>query len=222
MQLFHFDNDGLLCGKSTARLDALESEQQGRMVYLHPARSTDIAPPDLAEKQAARWTGDAWEVVADHRGEVRFDFRTPVQITGVGDPAADGLTVEPAPPTLDEAKAAKVAELRAACAAHITGGFVSEALGEPHTYPSATTDQQNLAASVLASLLPGLPADWSTPFWCLNADGAWSFAPHNAAQIQRVGADGKAFVVAAQTELNALAEQVDAAPSVEAVAAITA
>ena len=130
-------------------------------------------------------------------------------------------TVMPASFPLAVVKARLASSLRAACAAAITGGYASAALGSPHTYPSQSTDQANMIASVCASLLPGLPGDWSTPFWCADPEGVWAFHPHTAAQIQQVGSDGKAAVVAAQTKLTGLLAQVTAATTEDQVIAVT-
>lgn len=119
-----------------------------------------------------------------------------------------------------DAKIAAVERLTASCAAAITAGFTSAALGAAHTYPSKQTDQINLMGSVTDSLLPDLPVDWSTAFWCADADGAWGFRPHSASQIQRAGRDGKAHVLACQYALQQLSAAVMAATSVEAVQAL--
>ncbi|BCP53769.1 hypothetical protein K32_23860 [Kaistia sp. 32K] len=122
---------------------------------------------------------------------------------------------------LAAAKAAKITELDAACAAEITGGYVSAALGSNHTYPSSITDQLNMTASVTASLLPNLDASWRTPFWCADAAGNWAYVDHSAEQIQRAGADGKAAKAAASIKLAQLAAAVNAATTTAAIAAIT-
>ncbi|MDR5883616.1 hypothetical protein [Caballeronia sp. LZ032] len=136
----------------------------------------------------------------------------------------DGALTDMPPPSdaelLDAARVAKVAELAAACKAAIYAGFSSNALGELYSYPAKDTDQQNLASSVLASLMPGNAADWSTPFWCADASGEWAFRAHMAAQMQRVGQDGKAAILAAMARNAQLAAQVAAAESVDAVNAI--
>lgn len=119
--------------------------------------------------------------------------------------------------SLADAQAARIAFLSAACRAEITGGYPSSALGSPHTYPSTPTDQGNMQASVLASLLPSLPANWATPFWCADSTGKWAMVNHTAAQIQQVGLDGKTFVVAAQQKLATLTAQVEAATTVAEV-----
>lgn len=123
--------------------------------------------------------------------------------------------------SLSDLQAAKAAELSGACAAAIVGGFVCSALGAPHAYPSSTTDQINLMGSVTASLLPAPAPDWSTPFWCADVDGAWVFRAHSAAQIQAVGADGKAHVVACQTRLSDLMRDVADATTPASVATIS-
>lgn len=109
--------------------------------------------------------------------------------------------------TTDATRAAKVAEMSAACAAAIVAGFKSTALGAEHTYPAKPTDQTNLAGSILDSLIAG-PGDWATPFWCADSAGAWDFRPHTAAQIQQVGRDGKAAILAAMTRNEALRAQI--------------
>ncbi|MGW9947006.1 hypothetical protein J2W92_002343 [Rhizobium leguminosarum] len=114
----------------------------------------------------------------------------------------------------------KIAELTVACAAAMVSGYTSAALGDEHIYPSKVIDQINMMGSVTASLLPGQPQDWTTPFWCADETGAWAFRLHTAAQIQSAGADGKAHILHCQTKLSQLSAQVMAAASAEAVAAI--
>lgn len=117
-------------------------------------------------------------------------------------------------------QAAQMASIQAACQAAILGGFSSSALGTPHTYPAKSTDQQNLSASVLASLMPGIPANWTTPFWCEDSSGLWSMVPHTAAQIQQVGQDGKAAILAAIIKNQTLSGQIMAATTIAGVQAI--
>lgn len=127
----------------------------------------------------------------------------------------------PTPISLAEAQSKQIEINSAACSDAITSGFQSSALGSAHTYPSKVTDQQNLTASVVASLVPGNPSNWSTPFWCQDENGAWSYVNHSAAQIQQVGQDGKAAILAALSKNATLQAQVMAATSVSAVQAIT-
>jgi hypothetical protein len=78
-------------------------------------------------------------------------------LTTPGYTVVSGSLVAPATPTdaqlLADAQASQIAILSASCAAAITDGFTSSALGSAYTYPAKATDQQNLTASVLASLM---------------------------------------------------------------------
>lgn len=116
---------------------------------------------------------------------------------------------------------AKLSELSAACAHAIYAGAESSALGTIYQYPTDDKSQMNLTASITASLLPGVPDGWTTPFLCADSQGVWAIRNHTAAQIQQVGKDVKAFIVAAQTKNATLAEKVMNAAISEAVAAIT-
>lgn len=140
-----------------------------------------------------------------------------IVLDGSGMPALS----DPAPASLDELKAAKLAELETACATEIAAGFTSNALSERFTYPAKPTDQSNLQASVLASILPGVDENWTTPFWCADAQGKWAYQAHTAAQIQQVGVDGKNAINAAIAQKIVLEQQVEAAKTAAEVAAIT-
>jgi hypothetical protein len=128
-----------------------------------------------------------------------------------------------APVSLAQAQASQAQALNAACANAIISGFTSSALGSAYTYPSGVVDQQNLTASVLASMLPNAAgAGWTTPFWCATGTPAvWAWTNHTAAQIQQVGSDAKAAILALQSQNATLQAQVAAATTVDAVAAIT-
>lgn len=112
-------------------------------------------------------------------------------------------------------RTAKVEAMSAACGAAIVAGFKSSALGAQHTYPAKLTDQANLTGSILDSLIPGLPAGWTTPFWCADTDGVWEYRPHTATQIQQAGRDGKAAILACMAKNEALVAQIMASTIAE-------
>jgi hypothetical protein len=137
----------------------------------------------------------------------------------------NGALADVPPPSPGEllaaSRTAKIAELSTACKAAIYAGFTSDALATGYVYPAKDTDQQNLASSVIDSLLSNGAAGWVTPFWCADTAGAWAWRMHTAAQIQKVGQDAKAAVLAAMSKNQSLAGSVAAATSVDAVNAIT-
>ena len=131
------------------------------------------------------------------------------------------INPNPAPgQSLADVQAAQIATNSSACQAAITAGFQSSALGPWYTYPAKATDQQNLNASVVASLLPGIPNTWVTPFWCEDANGTWAYVYHTAAQIQKVGQDAKGAILQLLTKNAQLQAQVMAATTIAAVQAI--
>jgi hypothetical protein len=141
-------------------------------------------------------------------------------ITQADSPFVSGTIIADGATTLAAAKTRKIATLRDCCQTQIFAGYTSAALGASHTYPAKEQDQVNLAGSIIDSLLPGLPANYSTPLWCADAGGTWAQTQHTAAQIQQVGKDAKAAVVAAITKNATLAQQVMAATTADGIAAI--
>lgn len=121
---------------------------------------------------------------------------------------------------LPGAKITKIDEISRSCRAHILSGFESDALETTHHYPNNETDQTNLQASILDSLLPGKATDWSTPFWCMDESGVWGFKPHTAAQIQMVGRAAKAHVVNCLTKNSILSAQIESATSLSEIDAL--
>ena len=106
----------------------------------------------------------------------------------------------------------KLTEINAACAAAITAGFTSSALGAPHTYQSQLEDQLNLVGAAAMGV--------TVSYRCTDVNGVYAARPHTAAQIKQVLADG------AQVKLNMLAQatslkaQVEEAETAEEMTAI--
>lgn len=131
---------------------------------------------------------------------------------------ADGaLTVTPAPAQtaaelLATAQAVQAQSIKTACAAAITTGFTSTALGTSAAYGSQATDQANLL-SVVASAAGG-------SLWCQETGTAWSFVEHTAGQASKVLADWQTYRAAQQSKYASLVAQVNAATTAEAVQAI--
>ena len=144
---------------------------------------------------------------------------TEADISGVGNLSAadrvkfDAVIAAHVPESLlDIAKAAKTAEINAACAAAIVGGFASSALGTAHTYDSELEDQLNLIGAV------GLGID--LPYRCADEAGVKAFRLHTAAQLKQVAADGAAIKLAALEKAATLKAQVQAAVDAAAVEAV--
>lgn len=94
--VYQLDPSGVFTGEVACRQDPLDQDR-----WLVPAGCIEVAPPEIGEGQAARWTGSAWDVVPDHRGETWWTAEgAPVKIAAVGDPAQ--VSLQPDEPELPE------------------------------------------------------------------------------------------------------------------------
>lgn len=160
------------------------------------------------------------ETLADGRIAVDTSDRDGTfALTVSGDPYLDAVFLVRIT-GFEGAQSAKAIEIDSACREAILSGFDSDALGTEHHYPAKMTDQQNLASSVLDSLLPGLPADWTTPYWCADVYGVWELRSHTALQIQQVGKEAKAAILLAMNRNEVLQQQVAAASTVQELESI--
>lgn len=104
-------------GTELAFLDPLETEQQGKDVYLLPANATFTAPAEPQNGYVNVWNGEAWEQVEDHRGTKYWlpgeGYGTPAHEMKVLGPLPEGATTTAPEKTLDELKADKLEALKA-------------------------------------------------------------------------------------------------------------
>lgn len=207
--IYHYHpQTGELLGAGEADASPLEPD-----TFIVPAHATDVEPPAVSANEAAVFTSGAWQVVADFRGKVLFDAAgNPVKIESLGDVPANLSSAVPAPIALERARATKTAEINAACAAAIVGGFTSAALGAPHTYDSALEDQLNLIGAVSLGI--------DLPYRCADAAGIKAFRLHTAAQLKQVAADGAVVKLSALEKAATLKAQVQAAADAAAVEAV--
>lgn len=92
--LYAVDSNGLYTGILRPGLDVAATEAAGEVKWLALPGTVAEAPPEAGAKQAARWTGAAWELIPDHRGETWYDAAGKATVVAAaGDPAP--LTAEP-------------------------------------------------------------------------------------------------------------------------------
>ena len=86
------DADHLYIGQTTADLDIMARDGS----YLIPAGCIDTDSPQISAGFAARWNGEGWDVIEDHRGKTAYRTAdgAAVQIEQVGELPA-GLTFTP-------------------------------------------------------------------------------------------------------------------------------
>lgn len=112
-----------------------------------PASTTNLEPPATGEHQAARWAGEAWELVPDWRGHVYWTEdgqRYEIQELGV-EPPADALDKAP-PEPLEDLAERKRREIDTALADALAAGM-------PYTMPDGTEDTVQMLAEDRQNLL---------------------------------------------------------------------
>lgn len=175
MQIYSYDREtGLLVEAREARaLPGREDWQDSDLAkWQIPAHATTVAPPAAGARQCARWVGDGWEIVPDHRGETWWVARgVPRLIERIGDPAAFDpplLAAEPPPPPLTEA------DYGAAVQSHI------EQTAKARGYVDAVT-----CASYSASTVPQWRSD-SAAFIAWR-DDVWTYVFAQLAAVRSGG-----------------------------------
>jgi hypothetical protein len=171
--------------------------------------STLAAPPEPLEGFALVWGGSAWTQVEDHRGQKGYIGGEETEIKEIG-PLPDGWSDAPPPPTLEAAKAAKLAEINAAKWQKIEGGEVEH---EGLHFHTDSASQSLLASNILIfQTLGQLPQVWKAKDGYLPITSVDQLTAIGALVAQHVEAQfGTEFTLAAQ---------VGAAETVEAVQAI--
>lgn len=59
---YAYDDEGILTGEVQRQVDPLRSKKEGKTVYLLPAQSTEVQPPNVPEGKLAKWNGQAWRL----------------------------------------------------------------------------------------------------------------------------------------------------------------
>lgn len=163
-----------------------------------PNNSTRTVP-EVRNGYIPHWTGTAWEQVENHKGREGYMDGKPFTIKTYG-PLPDGWSDTPPEPTLDEAKAAKIAAIDAQTSSAILAGFDYEidagtGTTEALHFSYDSFDQQNFADSATLALLSlGVsPMAESLPTsvtW--NAYRDWT--PEKGGELVRLTLDPEAFL----------------------------
>lgn len=215
MDIYFFDQiTGEFLGGGKADLNPMASDSAPEVDrFFMPEFATPTAPPEAPEGQKARWTDDAWELVADHRGQ---DYYLPdgshhiITELGLERPAEalDEAPPMPVHPTADAAINAAYSWIENLVHSQIDGG---KPLSEIMTY-------QTRAAAARAVMAGTATADDTTLLGALlvasgvDAQAVAAGIPALAATI-KAKADARdqalAFTTAMRDQVEALIEAAD-------------
>lgn len=214
MNVYKYNDNGEYIGTEEALLDPLETEQQGKNIYLLPANATFTAPTEQQVGYVNVWNGTAWEQVEDNRG---VEYWLPEDTYGA--PAREmkelgalpeGATTTPPEKTLDELKADKLAALKA----ERDSKEVEPIEYNGHLYDYDEKARERINAAIIALELAGESASLE-----------WTAADNTDVTV--TAADLKGIISAVAVRSNALhvayraaKEQVEAAQSKEDLEAI--
>lgn len=117
MNVYKYNDNGEYIGTEEALLDPLETEQQGKNIYLLPANATFTAPTEPQDGYVNVWNGTAWEQVEDNRGVEYWlpddKYGAPAREMKELGALPEGATTTAPEKMLDELKADKLAALKA-------------------------------------------------------------------------------------------------------------
>lgn len=116
MLVYKYDEKGIFLGAEETELDPLESELQGKGIYLLPPNATFTAPEEK-EGFIPAWNGETWNQVEDNRGTKYWlpgdKHGSPArEIVELG-PLPDGALLTEPEPTAEELATQELAQAKA-------------------------------------------------------------------------------------------------------------
>ena len=163
MIVYKYDENGIYTGETTAQ----ESPREPSM-YLMPPNTTAKIPPEIGDHECAIFGNESWDIKPDYRDVTYWlPDGSEHHITEINViPPNNALFEKPViPPTFDEAKTAKLAEINAACDSILNAATASYPASEVLTFDQQTKEAELYQADNTASipLLSALSASRNIP-----------------------------------------------------------
>ena len=164
MQVYKYDEQTKeYIDTEQALINPLESELQGKTIYLLPANAT-FETPNLQDGFASVWNGTQWENIEDNRGKEYWldtdTFDTPAKtMKDLGAFPAGAVFTAPAK-TLEQLKADKINELKSIRDAEEVKPIAHN--GNLFDYDEKARDRINAAIVALEPQGEGATIDWTT------------------------------------------------------------
>lgn len=152
MNVYKYNDNGEYTGTEEALLDPLETEQQGKNIYLLPTNATFTEPSETQEGCVNVWNGEAWEQLEDNRG---IEYWLPEDKYGASahemkelGALPEGATTTAPEQTFEELKAAKIKEAGTLFAQkRDTVRFIDLPSGKNYGFDCAPEDITNFMAA---------------------------------------------------------------------------
>lgn len=165
MNVYKYDEETKeYIGTEPALLDPLETEQQGKDVYLLPANATFIPPTEPPDGYVNVWNGSAWEQVEDNRKQEYWlpedKYGAPAREMKELGALPKGAKLAAPERTLDEVKTDKVQNLKAERDAREVEPISYN--GNSYDYDEKARDRINAAIIALESAGSSASLTWTT------------------------------------------------------------
>lgn len=150
-------------GKAEALLDPLETQLQQKEIYLLPADAT-FSAPTLQQGYVSVFKEGAWENIEDNRGKEYWlpedKYGAPAREMKELGPLPEGAMLTAPERTIDEVKAAKIAELKA----ERDSREVEPIIYNGNSYDYDDKARERINAAIIALDVQGADAsiDWTT------------------------------------------------------------
>lgn len=209
--VYQTDAAGVFVGETVAHESPLEPG-----AVLIPAGCVESPPPAAAAGHAAMWSGSAWALVDDRRGESWYDGNNRILVDFVGDPAMRGYTVSPQEPTLDDLRAKTKAGVDAAAEAYRLT-FITAGSGQAMAYTQKLDEARAYLAdaSLTAAECPHIFAEVGITGATAEAVAQVVVGMHAAWQIKSADIEHKRLAAKAAIDAAETAEAINAAAEID-------
>ena len=167
MLVYKFDEKGVFVGTDETELDPLESEMQGKEIYLLPPNSTFDAPEER-KGFASVWNGETWEQVEDNRGYEYWlegdTYGAPARMMNELGPLPDGAILTPPEMSKEEKEAQALAQAKAERAEAVSKIIVEV---DGMTFDGDETSQTRMGRTIAAAIALGVDIQTYTQVWVL-------------------------------------------------------
>lgn len=167
MLVYKYDEKGVFVGAEETELDPLESELQGKEIYLLPPNATFDAP-DIKKGFFPVWDGEKWTQIEDHRGTKYWlpedKYGSPAREMKELGALPDGASLTEPEPTAEELAAQELAQAKAERADAVSKIIVEV---DGMSFDGDEESQTRMGRTIAASIALGVDLKTYKQVWVL-------------------------------------------------------